>query len=171
MTSSDLRMSGQHQSGERFRLGVIVFAVSFSSPFVMVPLVVASNLSAEWKTTLSEFFAVGLPEVGMFAAVAIMGKPRFEIVKRRLLAPLARLLPADRVSPTRYHVGLMMFSVPLLYAWLEPYFELVVGIETGWGWNASLDLLFIASFFVLGGEFWDKTRALFKHDAKVAVTS
>ena len=97
--------------------------------------------------------------------------PGFEIVKRRLLASLARFLPADRVSPMRYGVGLTMFFIPLLYAWLGPYFDLVVGLETGWGWHASLDLLFIASFFVLGGEFWDKTQALFKYDAKVAVTS
>ena len=116
MTSSDFRTSGQPEAGWRFRLGVIAFAVSFSSPFVLVPLVVASNLSAEWKTTLSGFFAVGLPEVGMFAAVAIMGKPGFEIVKRRLLASLARFLPADRVSPMRYGVGLTMFFIPLLYA-------------------------------------------------------
>ncbi len=168
MTDSDLRTSGQTQSGWPLRLGAIVFAVSFASPFVLVPLVVASDLSAEWKTTLSGFFAVGLPELGMFVAVAIMGKPGFEIVKRRLLAPLARFLPADRVSPTRYRVGLAMFSIPLLYGWLGPYFEPVVGLETGWGRHTFLDLLFLASFFVLGGEFWHKIRALFRHDARVA---
>ena len=159
--------SGQTQSVWPLRLGAIVFVVSFCSPFVLVPLVVASNLSAEWKTTLSGFFAVGLPEVGMFAAVAIMGKPGFEMVKRRLLAPLARFLPADRVSRTRYRVGLTMFSIPLLYGWLGPYFEPLVGLETGWVWHASFDLVFIASFFVLGGEFWDKIRALFRYDANV----
>ena len=104
----------------------------------------------------------------MFAAVAIMGKPGFEIVKRRLLAPLARFLPADRVSPTRYRVGLVMFFIPLLYAWLGPYVEPAVGLELGWVWHTCLDLLFISSFFVLGGEFWDKIRALFRHDARLA---
>lgn len=168
MTESDPTTSGQTQSGWPLRLGAIVFFVSFASPFVLVPLVVASNLSAEWKTTLSGFFAVGLPEVGMFAAVAIMGKPGFEMLKRCVLAPLARFLPADRVSPTRYRVGLLMFSIPLLYGWLGPYFEPAVGLEMGWVWHTCLDLLFIASFFVLGGEFWDKIRALFRYDARLA---
>ena len=120
------------------------------------------------KTALSGLFAVGLPELGMFAAVAIMGKPGFEMVKRRLLAPLKRFLSADRVSPFRYRVGLAMFSIPLLYGWLGPYFEPVVGLATGWGRHAFSDLLFLASFFVLGGEFWHKIRALFRHDARVA---
>jgi hypothetical protein len=28
------------------------------------------------------------------------------------------------------------------------------------------DLMFVSSLFVLGGEFWDKLRALFVHGAK-----
>ena len=32
--------------------------------------------------------------------------------------------------------------------------------------NVIGDLMFLASFFVLGGEFWDKVRALFLHEAK-----
>jgi hypothetical protein len=29
--------------------------------------------------------------------------------------------------------------------------------------------MFISSFFVLGGDFWDKVRALFSHEAKVQI--
>jgi len=29
------------------------------------------------------------------------------------------------------------------------------------------DLMFLASLFVLGGDFWDKVRALFVHHARV----
>ena len=89
-----MKTSEQTQAGWPLRLGAIVFALSFASPFVLVPLVIASNLPPEWKTMLSGFFAVGLPELGMFAAVAIMGKPGFEMVTRRLLAPLKRFLSA-----------------------------------------------------------------------------
>jgi hypothetical protein len=31
------------------------------------------------------------------------------------------------------------------------------------------DLLLISSLFVLGGDFWDKLRALFVHGAKVQI--
>jgi hypothetical protein len=30
----------------------------------------------------------------------------------------------------------------------------------------ACDLMFVSSLFVLGGEFWDKLRALFVHGAK-----
>ena len=110
MSDRDLRKSEQTPSGGPLRLGAFVFAVSFGSPFVLVPLVIASDLPPEWKTALSGFFAIGLPELGMFTAVAIMGKPGFEMVTRRLLAPLERFLTADPVSPMRYRVGLVMFS-------------------------------------------------------------
>ena len=163
-----MKTSEQTQSGWPLRLGAIVFAVSFASPFVLVPVVVASNLPVEWKTALSGLFAVGLPELGMFAAIAIMGKPGFEMVTRRLFAPVKRFLSADRVSPMRYRVGLAMFSIPLLYGWLGPYFEPVVGVETGWGWHTFLDVLFLTGFFVLGGEFWHKIRALFTYDTKAS---
>jgi hypothetical protein len=32
--------------------------------------------------------------------------------------------------------------------------------------NLGLDLVTLASLFVLGGDFWDKVRALFLHDAR-----
>ena len=36
----------------------------------------------------------------------------------------------------------------------------------GFAISAALDALFVASLFVLGGDFWDKLRALFIRDAK-----
>ena len=32
--------------------------------------------------------------------------------------------------------------------------------------NLGADFLFLASLFVLGGDFWDKLRALFIYDAR-----
>ena len=37
--------------------------------------------------------------------------------------------------------------------------------------NIIFDLMFFSSFFVLGGEFWDKLHALFIYDAKVDLSS
>ena len=48
MSGRDLRKSEQTPSGGPLRLGAFVFAVSFGSPFVLVPLVIASDLPPEW---------------------------------------------------------------------------------------------------------------------------
>ncbi len=35
--------------------------------------------------------------------------------------------------------------------------------------NLIADFLFVASFFILGGDFWDKFRALFIYEAKAQI--
>jgi hypothetical protein len=37
--------------------------------------------------------------------------------------------------------------------------------------NVAADMLFVVSLFVLGGEFWDKLRALFVYDARAEFPS
>jgi hypothetical protein len=66
--------------------------------------------------------------------------------------------------------GLAMFVLPLVFGWITPY---VVHVLPGYlehriAYGVPGDLLLLASRFVLGGEFWDKLRALFIHEAKVA---
>ena len=151
------------QTGLRLRLGTIIFVVSFCTP-ALIPLVAGSNLGTEWKTVLSGLLAFGIPELGAIIAVAIMGKPGFEMLRNRLLARLKHFRPTESVSRTRYRIGLVMFCLPLLFGWLEPYVRgLFIESELHWSWPLTLDLVFIASFFVLGGGFWGKIRALFLH--------
>lgn len=61
-----------------------------------------------------------------------------------------------------------MFVSPLLAGWLHPYlagrFPTFIGL--GPVFHVVGDLVFISSFFVLGGDFWDKIRALFVYEAK-----
>lgn len=157
------------KKGLRLRLGATIFVISFCSP-ILIPLVTGSDLDTEWKTALSGLLAFGIPELGAIIAVAIMGKPGYEMIKNRLLAQLQHLRPAESVSLTRYRIGLAMFCLPLLYGWLDPYvYNLFIESERHWSWSLVLDLVFIASFFVLGGGFWDKIRALFLHREAVAV--
>lgn len=154
------------QSSFRFRTGVIVIVASWCSPF-LIPLVTASELSTHWKTIISGALAVGIPEIGTILAVAIMGKSGFETMKHRIFGFLKKHGPPDRVSLARYRIGLVMFGIPLLIGWLSPYLQnLIPQYEE----NRILlsvigDLLLIGSLFVLGGDFWDKVRSLFVHDA------
>ena len=158
--------------GWRFPVGVAIFVLGFAAPLA-IPLVVASGLPAAWKTVLSGALALGVPEVLMVAAAAVMGKEGFAELKQRFGRFFKKYGPPDQVSPTRYRIGLVMFTLPLLLAFLGPYFG---GHLPAYGahrqlWAISADVVFVASFFVLGGGFWDKLRALFVHSARVVFMS
>lgn len=159
----------EKEAGWRLRLGTTIFVLSFCSP-ALIPLVTGSSLPTAWKTALSGLLALGIPELGAIIAVAIMGKPGFEMIKNRFFSQLKHFRPVEQVSPARYRIGLVMFCLPLLYGWLEPYARPVIEYEFHWALSLALDLFFIASFFVLGGGFWNKIRALFLHRESVAAS-
>ena len=154
--------------GYRFHLGIVVFIVGFISP-VFIPLVAAADLSLQWKSAIVSALAFGIPEVLSMVAVVIMGKAGFNRLKELLAGFIKKHGPPETVSRTRYRIGLAMFVLPLLFGWLAPYGpDMVRGFDVqGMLVNITLDLLFVASFFVLGGEFWDKIRALFVYDVRV----
>jgi len=97
-----------------------------------------------------------------------LGRSGYQYLKGRLRTALKRYGPPETVGPTRYHIGLVLFVLPLLLGFLEPYLgHLVPGLaENRVVFCVSCDLLFLSSLFVLGGEFWEKLRALFVHGAK-----
>ena len=69
--------------------------------------------------------------------------------------------------------AIVPLSVPLLLALLGPYLQHhLPGYETHplW-WHVGGDLVFFSSLFVIGGEFWDKLRALFVHGARAVFPS
>jgi hypothetical protein len=152
----------------RFPVGVAIFVLGFCAPLA-IPLVAASSLAAGWKTAISGTLAVGVPEIMMVAATAVMGKEGFAELKRRFGRFFARYGPPQHVSSGRYRVGLMMFAAPLLLGWFGPYLHHhLPGFDNHplW-WHVGGDLVFFTSLFVLGGEFWDKLRALFVHGVRV----
>jgi hypothetical protein len=147
---------------KQFIIGSIVFVMGFLSP-LLLPLVLMLPLPAAWKTVLAAGLTFGIPEIAAFIAVVIMGREGFGELKRLLWGLVKKAAPPDRVGPVRYRIGLVMFTVPLLFGWFGPYldtwmpdrgvhhlFLLVCG-----------DILFMCSMFVLGGQFWEKLRGLF----------
>ncbi|MBW2428443.1 MAG: hypothetical protein JRF56_05745, partial [Deltaproteobacteria bacterium] len=157
----------QPKAGWRFRLGLTILIVGWLSP-LLIPLVTASSLATRWKAIFSGLLAVGIPEVFTVLAVATIGKSGYNLIKERIFSFLKKHGPPDRVSPTRYRIGLVMFILPVLFGWLGPY-----GAHRIPGYEAHRlvvsvigDLMFVASFFVLGGDFWDKIRALFIRSAR-----
>jgi hypothetical protein len=167
MTAQETAAYESEQLGWRFRAGIVVLVVGWLSP-LLVPVVVATDLPTEWKTVFSGLLMVGIPELFTVAAVAILGKSGFHLIKERVFGFLKKHGPADTVGRTRYRIGLVMFVAPILFGWLAPYGpDRVMGHEVQNLWvNVVTDLMFISSFFVLGGDFWDKLRALFIQGAK-----
>src|SRR5690606_36953731 len=114
-------------------------------------------------------------KVLLLVAVAVMGKSGFQALKQRLFGYVKGLAPATEtpIGPVRHAVGLAMFCLPLLSAFFEPYVDsLWPGLRPNlWQLQVLGDVMLIGSFFVLGGNFWEKLRALFIRRARVTTTS
>ncbi|GAG45118.1 unnamed protein product, partial [marine sediment metagenome] len=114
MTGQETAASDPQHSGWRFRIGMVVLVGGWMCP-LLVPVVVATDLPMEWKTVLSGLLMVGIPEIFTVGAIAILGKSGFNLIKDRIFGFLKKHAPADVVSRTRYRIGLVMFSLPLLF--------------------------------------------------------
>jgi hypothetical protein len=158
----------QSQSGWRLRLGLTIFIIGFASP-LLIPVITATDLPTGWKTAISGALALGIPEIFSIMAIAIMGRDGFDTIKARFFSFIKKHGPPDRVSKRRYRVGLVMFVLPLLFGWLGLYFAHYIPAYEANRLSINIvgDLLFISSFLLLGGEFWDKIRGLFIHDAVI----
>ena len=112
---------------------------------------------------LSAVLVLGLPEVFMLIAVAILGKQGFDYLKSHLWQAIR---PADKVSAMRYRIGLVLLFTPILFGWLSPYLELWITEFEVQQLRLAIagDIIFAISLFVLGGNFWLKIKALFTHD-------
>jgi len=155
----------------RFIIGGAVFVGGFLSP-LLIPLVTSSDLPGNWKAILSTGLVAGLPEVGMLLAVAILGKQGFAQLKEMFFSRFRKITEPSAVSQTRYRIGLFMFFIPLLLAWVQPYaahFYSPLGGETMIPF-VFFDLVFAASFIVLGAEFWQKIQSLFVHGGGSSIT-
>jgi hypothetical protein len=154
----------------RLWIGGGIFVAGQLAPLT-IPLIARSTMPTAWKTVLSAvLFAT--PELFILLAVAVLGKPGFDYLTTRIKRALARFFaeygPPDTVSRRRYTIGLVIFALPLIFGWSAPYFgHHIPGYESHVIWYSIIgDLVFVVSLFVLGGDFWDKLRALFIHGAK-----
>ena len=152
----------------RLKLGAALFGLSILLPVVGVPLVTTFGLSATMTASVSGGLLVGAEVLGV-CAVAVMGKSGYAYIKNRVFGFLKQYGPPQKVSRGRYNTGLMIFCVPLLFGWLSIYISNWVPglLSAPLPFAIGGDVLILASLFVLGGDFWDKIRSLFIHDAEV----
>jgi hypothetical protein len=170
-------MTAPPPAGWRLNTGSALVILSLIAP-VFIPLVTATDLAADLKTAIAGLLVLGIPQVLMVLAVVIVGKAGFAEIKNRVfgtikdaggrvLGSVTRFAPAQTVSRTRHRLGLVLFCLPLLLALLGPHLDEIFPVLVRSGWIGPLgNVLLIASFFVLGGDFWGKLRALFIYDAR-----
>ncbi len=153
--------------GWRYKAGLSLFVLAVVSP-AFAPLVAFTELSTEWKAIIAGFLLVGGPEIFTVGAIAFLGKSGFAHLKTTLFRFLKLYAPKREVSRMRYYIGLTMLLAPLVLAWVAGYVPQFLAFYTDHHLiiNLIADFVFIASFFVLGGDFWDKIRALFVYGAK-----
>jgi hypothetical protein len=153
--------------GWRLKVGIVLFGLSIVLPVLGVPLVAVMGLSTGTLATVSALLLGGSEALGL-VAVAVMGKSGYVYIKNRVLGFLKQHGPPAEVGRTRYTVGLVMFAVPFAFGWLTPYAANWIPGYSGSELNYAIsgDLLLLVSLFVLGGDFWDKLRALFIAGAK-----
>ena len=151
----------------RLSIGIILLAIGLVLP-LGVYLVAQTTWSATMKTAVGGILFFGF-EIMAVPAVAIMGKENFDRIMTLAKSLLKILQPPKQVGRVRYFVGLVFFLLPLIPTYVMAYLPQWLpdnSPERLWV-NLSSDAIFLTSLFILGGDFWDKLRALFVREARV----
>ncbi len=152
--------------GFRFYMGLSIFVASF----FMLPtgLVLKGFMETTfWKGFILAIFWISAPLMKV-TSIGIMGKPSYLWINYQIRHFYHHVARIHQVSRTRYNIGLFMFILPFIPNYILAYAPnlfpdayMVRSII-----HFFFDLVFISSLFVLGGDFWDKLRALFIYTAK-----
>ncbi|UCB54394.1 MAG: transporter suffix domain-containing protein [Thiotrichales bacterium] len=153
--------------GWRLKLGITLFGLSIAAPVIGVPVITMLGLDTAITATITGIMLVSAEVLGV-VAVAVMGKSGYAFIKQRVFGLLRQYGPPSEVSRPRYLLGLVMFSCPIVFGWVAPYAS---GMIPAYDDNQTAfaiigDVILLSSLFVLGGDFWDKLRALFFHRAR-----
>ena len=160
------------QKDMKFYLGIIFLLLSCLIPTLGF-WIAGLPLSLPVKGTIIGLLTVGGPEIMAIIAVAMLGKSTFDLVAGKVLTVLSWLAPRGQVSRRRYQLGLVFFILPVVPTYVMSYAPHLLPDTSPERLyvNILADLMFISSLFILGGDFWDKLRALFIFDAKAQFSS
>jgi len=147
--------------GWRFKCGIGIFIFALVL-WCLIPLAASLDVPGSRIAALSATVFIA-NKILLIACIAVMGKDGFQQLKGMVFGHAKRLAPVQKVGPVRHTIGLVMFVLPLLTATLEPYIDQILpGFRPNlWQLQVLGDVMLIASFFVLGGDFWNKLRGLF----------
>jgi hypothetical protein len=167
MTNQPVKKSCEPKNpGFRFYFGTFLFVVSF---FMLPTGLFLQQFSHEhfWRAFILSVFWAGAP-VLKITSVAVLGKCSYIWIRYKFWHLFVKAIKADKVSRTRYTIGLIMFCLPIIPNYIMAYAPRFITDAYHWRLliNVAIDTIFIASIFILGGDFWDKLRALFTFTAR-----
>jgi hypothetical protein len=156
----------------KFYLGVSMLVLS-----CLVPLlgfwVASLALPVAVKGAIIGMLTLGGPEVLALIAVSLLGKQAFDALTSKVFPFLRALAPKGSVTRMRYKLGLFLFIVSFIPSYVVAYTPNLLPDTSPSRFYVCMgaDLLFVISLFVLGGDFWDKLKALFIYDARAEFQS
>ncbi|WP_426228629.1 transporter suffix domain-containing protein [Pararhizobium sp. DWP3-4] len=150
----------------RFKLGIVLVCIAIAM-WLCVPVAAWAGVPSTRIAAITGVIFI-VNKVLLLLVIAVMGKAGFQELKRKIFG-VFRLSADTHISRARYNLGLVMFCIPLISASLEPYIDALWPDLRPNMWQLQLlgDVMFLASFFVLGGNFWDKIRSLFIRSSRV----
>ena len=147
-------------------VGVALFVLSIFIPLAGI-WVAQMPLPVAIKTLIIGILTFGGPEILAVCAVAILGKEAFDLLAGKVFSVLGKLAPKGSVGRNRYKIGLALFVLSFVPSYILSYWPTLVPENPPYRIMSCIaaDILLVVSLFVLGGDFWDKLRALFIYDA------
>ena len=116
-------------------------------------------------TAIALILAVS-PEFCLFLGALCGGKELVHRFEERFKSIFRMKRVRRPVSRGRHHIGLVTLAVGVLVPWVLVYLPYVEAVPPGSKvvlfMHISSDLLFFGSFFILGPEFWEKVKNLFR---------
>lgn len=150
----------------RFYLGIGALALSIIMPIfaLFVPLL---GLSVAQSALVVGLLIGGGPEVMALIAVALLGKATFRYLLHSVKSFFRAKVLEKPASKGRYYFGLMINITSWIPLYLYGYLPAIMpGGDMRIYILAAADLSFVASMFVMGGEFWEKIRKIFVWEGK-----
>ncbi|MCX6244341.1 MAG: hypothetical protein NTU98_06495 [Bacteroidetes bacterium] len=146
-------------------LGVLVLSFFMLPTGIFLQQYVHTHLL---KNLIIGIFWISAPAMKI-TSVAILGKPTYLWIKAKFMHHYHRVIKPYHESRLRYNIGLILFCAPAVPTYIMAYAPQMVSdnFYLRLILNISVDVIFITSLFVLGGDFWDKLKALFVFSAKV----
>ncbi|MGA7487540.1 MAG: transporter suffix domain-containing protein [Xanthobacteraceae bacterium] len=151
----------------RFYTGVAAMILSVIMP-LGAAVVPALGLSTAHSALVVGALLAGGPEVLCILAVALLGKQTFQYFAQMAKSAIRRAVLDEPASKWRYYVSLVIILVSWIPAYLYAYVPAVMpGGNARIYLLAGMDLAFVVSVFLMGGEFWEKVRRIFVYEGKI----
>ena len=157
----------------KYYTGMALLILSVLLPVGALIVVPMLELSTAIAAGIIGAATIGGPEILTLAAIAFLGRDTFNFYKHKVLKLFKIEGPPKPVSKFRYYFGLSIFVGSALPLYLKGLAPDLLPFDDNTQLTIVLisELIGVSSVFIIGGEFWEKLKALFIWDAPAATAS